>query len=55
MKVLEDNVEKSLLREEQSLDDDASSNFVDVASLQKALRALKLRFEVWWLSSPAHL
>jgi len=52
MKVLEDNVERSLLRDEHKLDEDASSNNVDVVSLQKALRELKLRFEVWYLSRP---
>ena len=52
MKGLEDNVERSLLRDEHKLDEDASSNNVDVVSLQKALRDLKLRFEVWCLPRP---
>ena len=50
MKVLEDNVEQSLLREEEALqlDEDARSTGAsdDIASLQKTLKDMKAKYEV---------
>ena len=50
MKVLEENVEQSLLREEEALQLDEDARFTgasdDIASLQKTLKDMKAKYEV---------
>ena len=45
MKALEDNVEQSLLREEKALYEEGTMSD-DVATLQQALRDIKVKYEV---------
>lgn len=45
MKTLEDNVEKSLLRQEQELEQEALSSG-DTASLSRAMKEMKAKHEV---------
>ena len=49
MKILEDNVEQTLLREEQALEAeeaDPSGTMDDVSALQKSMRDMKAKYEV---------
>lgn len=46
MKALEDNVERSLLREEKALYETEGTMSDDVVTLQQALRDIKVKYEV---------
>lgn len=51
MKTLEDNVEKTLLRQEQELEEEALSGS-DIGSLSRAMKEMKAKHEVCGFVGP---